>query len=301
MRVRLLGTAAGGGLPQWNCRCRNCQAARQGLIAPRASCSLAFSPDGEGWYLINATPDVTQQLARWPELFPPSGLRSTPLRGVFLTDGELDHVLGLLHLREGMPWTLYATAPVAKMLEDNLRLLPALRRYADVSARTLSLEDPLAVGEGSSRVEVRVVETGRRPPRYLGQTGEQLSGAAVAVILTDLSTGKRAVYAPVVGRLSHALFDCCGGADVLFFDGTFWTDDELRVLGISEDTSTDMGHVPVSGPDGSALWLSRLSTPVKLYVHINNTNPLLDAASRERAWIRRLGLDVADDGWEVTL
>jgi pyrroloquinoline quinone biosynthesis protein B len=220
---------------------------------------------------------------------------------VFLTDGELDHVLGLLQLREGMPWTLYATAPVAKMLEDDLRLLPALRRYADVPTRPLSLEDPVAVGEGASRVEVRVVETGRRPPRYLGQTGDELSGEVVGVILRDLSTGKRALYAPGVGRLSHALFDHCGGADVLFFDGTFWTDDELRVLGISENTSTDMGHVPVSGPEGSALWLSRLSVPVKLYVHMNNTNPLLDAASGERAWIRRLGLDVADDGWEVTL
>jgi pyrroloquinoline quinone biosynthesis protein B len=301
MRVRLLGTAAGGGLPQWNCRCANCQAAREGLIAPLTSCSLAFSPDGGEWYLINATSDVTQQLARWAELSPPSGLRSTPLRGVFLTDGELDHVLGLLHLREGMPWTLHATASVAAMLEDNLRLLPTLRRYADVSTRALPLGEPLAIGAGSSKVEVRVVETGRRPPRYQAQIQHEMSGAVVAVILTDLSTGKRAVYAPGVGRLSHALFDYCGGADVLFFDGTFWTDDELRVFGISEDTSTDMGHVPVSGPDGSALWLSRLSTPVKLYVHLNNTNPLLDAASGERAWIRRLGLDVASDGWEATL
>ena len=122
MRVRLLGTAAGGGVPQWNCRCTNCLAARRSLIAPLAQCSLAFSPAGQEWYLVNATPDVTQQLARWEELHPQSGIRSTPIRGVILTDGELDHTLGLLHLREATGWTLYATSPVARMLEDDLHV-----------------------------------------------------------------------------------------------------------------------------------------------------------------------------------
>jgi pyrroloquinoline quinone biosynthesis protein B len=301
MRLRLLGTAAGGGVPQWNCRCANCQAARQGLIAPLASCSLAFSPDGVGWYLINATPEITQQLARWPELHPPSGTRSTPLRGVLLTDGELDHVLGLLQLREGTRWTLFATPAVAKMLEEDLRLLPALRRYADVQVRALSLEEALRVGDGAPQVEVRVIETGRRLPRYLGAGETESHAAVVAVVLRDLATGRQAVYAPGVGRLSEALAQGVGGADVIFFDGTFWTDDELRRLGITQDAATEMGHVPVSGPHGSALWLAEVSARAKLYVHVNNTNPLLDPASSERAWIRSLGLELACEGWEVTL
>jgi pyrroloquinoline quinone biosynthesis protein B len=279
MRLRLLGTAAGGGVPQWNCRFTNCQAARQGLIAPRASCSLAFSPGGVSWYLINATPEVSQQIARWPELQPPSGIRSTPLHGVLLTDGELDHVLGLLELRQDARWTLYATTPVTQLLEEDLRVLPALRRYAGVQGRELSLEEALYLGDGTSQVEVRVVETGRRLPRYLGVAERASAGAVVAVVLTDLATGKRAVYAPGVGRLSDALAQECRGADVIFFDGTFWTEDELRRLGITNDRAADMGHVPVSGPDGSARWLAEVAAHAKLYVHINNTNPLLDPAS----------------------
>ena len=301
MRLRLLGTAAGGGVPQWNCRCQNCQAARRGGITPLASCSLAFSPDGTSWYLIDATPEVTQQMARWPDLYPPSGIRSTPLRGVILTDAELDHILGMLHLREGTRWTLYGTPRVARLVEEDLPLLPALRHYADVQVQVLSLEEALSLGDGASRVEVRIVETGQRLPRYLGTTERASRGAVVAVVLTDQTTGKRAVYAPGVGRLSDALAEDFGGADVIFFDGTFWTEDELRHLAISDQSATGMGHVPVSGPDGSARWLANVSARAKLYVHINNTNPLLDPASPERAWIRSLGLEVAAEGWEVTL
>ncbi|TMJ09266.1 MAG: MBL fold metallo-hydrolase [Bacillati bacterium ANGP1] len=273
MRLRLLGTAAGGGVPQWNCRCANCEAARQHRIAPMAHCSLAFSPDGSGWYLINATPDVTQQLARWPELHPTAGIRSTPVRGVILTDGELDHVLGLLHLREATRWTLYAPPAIIAMLEDGLRVLPALRRYVDIAVRRLSWEDPLQLDEGASRVTLRLVATGRHLPRYLGSGDEERDGAGAG--LQD--------------------------ADVILFDGTFWSDDELPRLGIGPATATSMGHVPVSGPGGSALWLSTLSARAKLYVHINNTNPLLDPASTERAWVRGLGLEVAGDGWEMSV
>lgn len=300
MRLRLLGTAAGGGVPQWNCRCPNCLAIRDGRGAARSHCALAFSADGAGWYVINATPDVAGQVTRWPALHPRSEMRSTPIRGIVLTDGELDHVLGLLQLREGMPWTLYATAPVAAMLEEDLRLLPALRRYTDVRLRVLSLEDPERVGDGPSPVELRLVETGRRLPRYR-EAGEAEGGAVAAAVLTDTSTGRRAVYAPCVGRLSGDLRDRCSGAEVVFFDGTFWADDELRRLGIAAETARQMGHVPVGGPDGSAHWLSTVDARETLYVHINNTNPLLDPASPERAWIRGLGLEVAADGWEGVL
>lgn len=301
MRVRVLGTAAGGGVPQWNCRCPNCSAAREGRGTARSHCALAFSPDGVEWFLINATPDIAHQVARWPELHPRSGIRSTPIRGIVLTDGELDHILGLLHLREGMPWTLYTTAPVAEMLEDDLRLLPVLRRYADVRLRVLSLGEAERVGDGGSPVEVRLVETGRRAPRYRHRAGEVDGGVVVAAALTDVASGKRALYAPCVEQLSDVLRDQCGGADVVFFDGTFWADDELRRLGISAETAREMGHVPVGGPEGSAAWLSEVRPRSTLFVHVNNTNPLLDPASPERAWIRGLGFDVAPDGWEGLL
>jgi pyrroloquinoline quinone biosynthesis protein B len=301
MRVRLLGIAAGGGVPQWNCRCGNCRAARADSLPRATQCSLAVSPDGAQWYLVNAAPDVTDQLRRWPELHPPSGIRSTPVRGVILTDAELDHVLGLLHLREGEPWTLYATRPVAELLEQDLRVLPALRRYADVAVRVLRPDEPVSLGDGPSHMEMRLTETGRRLPRYADRTSREAAGAVVAVTLRDPATGRRLVYAPGVGALSRALFQACVDAEAVFFDGTFWTDDELRRLGVAAGGASEMGHVPVSGPEGSAEWLAKLPARVKRYVHINNTNPLLDPVSEERAAIRRLGLDVASEGWAVTL
>lgn len=300
MQVRLLGTAAGGGLPQWNCRCANCVAARQNRIAPLAQCSLAFSPSGSEWYLVNATPDVTAQLARWSELHPKSDVRSTPIRGVFLTDGELDHVLGLLHLREASRWTLYAAPAVAAMLEDGLRLMSALRRYADVHTQDLVPQHPLVLTEGTARVEVRLVPTGSRAPRYLGRTASAPAAAVGALTLTDMTSGRRLAYAPCVGELSDTLRSHLAGAAAIFFDGTFWSEDEMRYLDAGADTATAMGHVPVSGPRGSARWLSDVPAGMKRYVHINNTNPLLDPASPERAWIRGLGLEVAEDGWTLT-
>jgi|SRR5579864_1016504 len=301
MRVRLLGTAAGGGFPQWNCRCANCVAARQNRLTPLAQCSLAFSPSGRNWYLVNATPDVTQQFAQWSELHPQSGIRSSPVEGVILTDGELDHVLGLLHLREASRWTLYAAPPVAEMIENDLRLMPALRRYADVRVQPLVPETPLYLADGPARVEVRLVPTGSHLPRYLSRTAPQTPPAVGGLLLTDMTSGRRLAYAPCVGELSDALRDHLNGADVILFDGTFWSDDELRRLGAGGQTATAMGHVPVGGPAGSACWLSNLSARTKLYVHINNTNPLLDRHSPERASIRALGLEVATDGWTLTV
>lgn len=300
MKVRLLGIAAGGGVPQWNCACRNCRLARAGRIPPLTQSSLAFSPDGGAWYLANATPDVTAQLARWPELWP-EGLRSSRIHGVILTDGELDHTLGLLHLREGAAWTLYATAPVVAMLEDNLRILPALRRYGSIAVRPLCFDTPLVLGTPPESVEVHATPVSSRSPRYAGGTPECSRDAVVALALVNPTTGCRLVYAPCVGELSSDLFRWCAGAEVVLFDGTFWTDDELPRLGVGPETARAMGHVPVSGPLGSCGWLADVPARTKLYVHVNNTNPLLDPDSEERAAIRTLGLDVAREGWTTTL
>lgn len=265
--------------------------------------ALAFSPDRTVWYLVNATPDVTHQLARWPELWPRgSSLRHGPVRGIVLTDGELDHVAGLLHLREGADWTLYATPPVVTILEEELRLLPALRRYGPVRVQPVSPQSVLVLGRPPKQVEVCLTPVGRHSPRYVGpsQPGSA-EGAVVAVTLRNPSTGRRVVYAPAVDHLSDTLARCCEGADLVLFDGTFWTDDELAGLGVAPATATEMGHVPVSGSSGSAAWLAALPAETKLYVHVNNTNPLVDPHSQERAALRRLGLDVAAEGWTIDL
>lgn len=293
MRVRVLGTSAGGGLPQWNCTCPNCRAAREGRLVPRLQCALAFCDADARWYLVNATPDVAHQMRRYAELHPRGEIREAPVRGVFLTDGELDHVLGLWHLREGTPWTLYATPTVLRLLRKDLRLLPALARYNEVQVHPLTPSGMELPG-----VKVWTVETSRRGPRYARSGGK---GSVIALVLEDRATGRSLVYAPGVAELSEPLRTVCRAAWVVLFDGTFFHDDEPVRMGIASESARAMGHVPVSGSDGSAHWLAALPAPHKLYVHLNNTNPLLDPASEARAWIRSLGLEVAEDGWEVVL
>lgn len=267
-------------------------------MGPRLQASAAFSPDGQSWYLINATPDLTTQLALTPALHPKT-LRDTPIRGVILTDGELDHVLGLLHLREGAGWTLYATDSTRELLTGAFPALEILNAYvADASVTRLRPGEPRVFGSGANTVTMDILETGSELPRYAG-TGER-AGAVIALILTAAS-GKRLVYAPGVSTLTESLRTALQDADIILFDGTLYTDDELQTLHIGTATAADMGHLPMTGPGGSAAFLAHLPAPTKRYVHINNTNPALKESSTARAQLRELGLDLAEDGWEVEL
>jgi pyrroloquinoline quinone biosynthesis protein B len=297
IRFRVLGTAAGGGFPQWNCRCRFCEASRRGLIAPRLQASAALSSDGGSYYLLNATPDVTSQLARWPELRPQEGTRHTPIRGVLLTDAELDHTLGLLHLREGQELTIYATPAVANALEGNIGVLPALRCYTDTRVVLAEPGKTVILGGEAEGVRVEWLETGRDLPRYAGAA--DAPGAVTALELENMATGRSAVYAPGAGKLSDELRQRLERAAAILFDGTFWTEDEFPSVGGGSRSARDMGHLPIGGSAGSARQLAGFSAPVKRYVHINNTNPVLDPTSPQRGEIRQLGLEVAEDGEEV--
>lgn len=262
--------------------------------------SLGISPDGKSWYVVNATPDVAVQLFKWPEFHPKEGVRHTPVKGVLLTDSEFDHTLGLLHLREGTSWSLYATSAALQMLDEGFKVLPALNRYAGIQIEEAPLDSPIVFGESPAQVAVRWVETGRDPPLYTGLDGE-VAGAVTALIVEDLNSGRRAVYAPGVSELTDELFDRFSGAEVVLFDGTFWTGDELEHLGGGERTARDMGHVPIDGEEGSAQWLAALPAKLKRYIHINNTNPILDPTSWQRRRLQELGLGVAEDGDEVEL
>jgi pyrroloquinoline quinone biosynthesis protein B len=269
-------------------------------LPPRLQAAAALSPDGKSWYLINATPDVTAQLARWPELHPREGVRHTPFQGIMLTDGEFDHTLGLLHLREGAGWTLYATPAVMLMLEESFAVLPALRGYIAVDVAEAQLGTPLIIGTGAAQVAVQWLETGQSPPRYT-ESNHNVLGAVTAIIFEDLQSGRRLAYAPGVGQLSEELFEQLSSAEVVLFDGTFWTDDEFQQLGGGERSARTMGHVPIDGPDGSAVWLAELPAKIRRYVHVNNSNPILDPTSEQRQRLRKLGLEVAEDGDEVEL
>ena len=291
MRLKILGTSAGGGLPQWNCGCRYCVRARAGQLPRRAQSSLAFTPDEQNWYLVDAGPEVTAQLQLLPH--PPSDSRQVPLGGILLTDAELDHTLGLLQLREGTSWKLYATASVLKMIQDRFPLLAVLEHYAHLEAITVDPSTPLQFGE----LKVQYIPLSNHTPRYHHARRPEVEAVSALVF----SGRKTVVYAPCVEALTPQLEELLSGADLALVDGTFFHDDELAQLGFGPNTARSMGHVPVGCADGSAQWLAKLPTPSIRYIHINNTNPLLDPDSPERAWIRAMGLDLADDGWEIEL
>ncbi len=298
----LLGTAAGGGFPQWNCWCPTCRIARRepGRAHPRTQSSAAVSSDGRRWFLLNASPDVHAQLAGLP-VAEPDGLRHVPVEGVVLTDAELDHTLGVVLLREGRHLQVYATPAVQRVLEHDTRLLPVTRAFADVLVRPLATDvtTPLVYLDGCpAGLSVTAFEVPAGPPRFA--THEQ-PGHTVGLLVRDDASGGVCAFVPGCGGLDGGLLDRLGAADLLLFDGTFWTDDELISLGIGERTARQMDHLPVSGPDGSLERLARLPARQRVYTHINNTNPMLIEDSPQRQMVQRLGLAVGSDGMRFTL
>jgi len=298
VRVRVLGSAAGGGFPQWNCHCPTCEAAREGKRAqPRTQSSLAVS-DGEGpWFLVNASPDARQQL---DTLAPAQvdGVRAPPVADVLLTDAEIDHTAGLLLLRESTkPVRVLGDPGVERALTDGYPLLPILERYSGVEWGTLKRgrSTPL---EGS-RLEVERFDTGGDSPRYLD--GSDLELGASGYVFRDRASGGVATYAPGLARLDDNVLGRFAQSDLVLVDGTFWRDDELGRLGISGRTARDMGHVPLSAPGGTLAALASLERPRKALVHINNTNPILLEDSPEREAVLRAGVEVAYDGLEFEL
>jgi pyrroloquinoline quinone biosynthesis protein B len=297
VRVVLLGTAAGGGFPQWNCWCPTCRAGRADprRNPPRKQSTAAVSADGERWFLLNASPDIRDQLFCLPGKAP-SGVRHAPIEGVVTTDAELDHTLGLVLLREARHLQLYCTPSVHTILEQDSRILPTLRAFAqvDVTETAPAREVPLKYRDGRSSglmVESFLVPAG--PPRF---APDAMPGHTVGLMITDLESRGTCAFVPGCGELDDTLLGRFELADLLLFDGTFWTNGELPSLGISERTAREMDHLPVSGPQGSLTRLAQLKRPVKVYTHINNTNPMLLESSPERATVEEFGLQVGSDG-----
>jgi len=301
MRVIILGSAAGGGVPQWNCGCGNCQDARLSGTG-RTQSSVALSADGARWVLLNASPDLRAQIASRPELWP-RGARGTPISAVVCTDGEIDHTLGLVLLREATTrFPVYAPAGVVGLLDHEWPVLRVLSAYAGVEPRTLPEGQAIPLADGVGRelgVTCTAVSVARRPPRY----AREASAATydVALRLADQRTGATLAYIPTAGAVDDAVRSVARGADLLLFDGTFWSDGELRAAGVDAPTAREMGHVPIGGPGGSIELLPRLGARRTVFVHINNTNPILSRSSSERAQVEGSGIEVADDGMEVEL
>ncbi|HEX5622487.1 MAG TPA: pyrroloquinoline quinone biosynthesis protein PqqB [Solirubrobacteraceae bacterium] len=292
MRVRVLGSAAGGGFPQWNCHCEVCEAARAGERArPRTQSSLAIRGDEGPWFLVNASPDLREQLE---SLAAPGGVRAAPIAGVLLTDAEIDHTAGLLLMRESAtPLHLFGEAGIARALSDGYPVLRVLERYSGTEWHTLERgrAQPLA---GSSLV-VEPFAAGGDAPRYFD--GELEASGLV------FSDGDRTLtYVPGLARLDEDVIARLAASDAVLVDGTFWHDDDLARRGIASDrTARDMGHVPLAGPGGTLEVLAGLERPRKVLVHINNTNPILLEDSPEREQVVQAGVEVAYDGLEVEL
>ena len=291
MFVRVLGSAAGGGSPQWNCACPVCTTVRSGGAPARTQSSVAVSADRRRWFLINASPDVRAQIEAFPGLHPHED-RVTPLQAVLLTDAELDHTLGLLLLREAGAVTLYATPAVHKILSDGSGVLRTLERYCPVDWRAVVPGADLPLADGLSCRAFDVPTTKR--DRF--GTGED-HGRVVGYRLTDESGAL--VYLPGVQALTPEVRAEIAGCDCLLIDGTCWRDDELVRLGLAGKTSREMGHLPVDGPGGSLAQLPALGIRRTIFVHMNNTNPILLADSPERRAVQDSGMEVAVDGLEV--
>jgi pyrroloquinoline quinone biosynthesis protein B len=298
VRARILGSAAGGGFPQWNCHCPTCEAARTGTAArPRTQSSLAIRGADGPWFLANASPDLRQQLEGLAAEGA-NGVRATPVAGVLLTDAEIDHTAGLLLLRESSTAIrVYGSDQVRRALTDGYSVLPILAGYCGVEWRTLEPEGSLAI-DGSS-LEVESFAAGGDAPRYLAGTGADVE--ASGLVFRDRCTGGVLTYVPGLARLDDDVLGRLAASDVVLVDGTFWRDDELARLGISDRTASQMGHVPLSGPGGTLEALARLERPRAILVHINNTNPVLLERSPERDAVLRAGVEVAYDGLEMEL
>ncbi|MGO4106617.1 pyrroloquinoline quinone biosynthesis protein PqqB [Paenibacillus sp. YAF4_2] len=305
MIIKVLGSAAGGGYPQWNCACPNCIKVRSSdsSVRARKNDSLALSPDGIRWALLNASPDICSQLEAYACLHPGPSLRDSPIEAVLLTDSELDHTTGLLQLRQGASIKVFAPRPVLFALEEDFpvrRMVEPFAKYQWVE--TIPEESFPLFG---AKLTVCPFFLSDKPPRYIcadrPSHQEQQKAWVIGYRITDHTTGGVAVYAPGIETWSQTLEQHLEDADCLFLDGTFWQGDELRALGISERDASDMGHLPVAGTNGSSNQLAHLSARHKIYIHINNTNPMLVETSPERRRLTALGIEVGFDGMELEI
>jgi len=314
MLVRILGSAAGGGFPQWNCACPNCRALRAGSFRgkPRTQAQVAITSNGSSWFLLGASPDLRSQIEATPELHPrltnekdlrQNVSRHSPIAGVVLLNADLDHALGLLLLRELQPLRINATESVRRILsEDNsmfamLQRVPGQVTWTDFGPGTaFPLLDPS--GEYSG-LRCRGLSLGGRYPAYVSPSrqSEIKIGEASLGLIVESSSGKRLAYLPAVPVINSELLTELDSASVLLFDGTFWSDDELVCIQGAGQTARQMGHVPASSADGSLRQLAQLRHPRKIYIHINNTNPMLNEAGPEYAQVREAGWEIAEDGW----
>lgn len=308
MKILVLGSAAGGGFPQWNCNCHNCDGLRKGTIraTARTQSSIAVSADGVSWLLVNASPDILAQISANPVLQPARAVRDTGITAVMLMDAQIDHVTGLLMLREGRPLPLYCTDSVWDDLNNGFPLVKVLSHYCGVEWQQLPVNDatgPSAPAQvpGIESITFTPLPLKSKAPPYSPHRAQPQIGDNIGLIIENKANGKKAFYAPGLGEIEPHVLEVMRSVDCVLVDGSFWTEDEMVRSGLSKKMAADMGHLPQSGSGGMIDVLNGLPTPRKVLIHINNTNPILNEDSPERAQLAANGIEVARDGMEIEL
>jgi len=303
VKIRVLGSAAGGGFPQWNCNCPNCAGVRAGTYQGRARTQSSITVtggDGVTSVLVNASPDILAQLQATPALQPGRSIRDSALAGIILVDGQVDHTTGLYMLREASrPWPIWCTDSTHADLTRGNPVFGVLEHFCGVARHRIELDQEFNV-EGVDGIRWRALPVASKPAPYSPNRERPVSGDNLALIVSNVNDGRTVVYAPGLAAIDERLWDAMQQASCVMVDGTFWTDDEMIRLGISHKRARDIGHLPQAGDGGMLERLERLPAQTrKILIHINNTNPILDEASPEAAELRRRGVEVAWDGMEI--
>jgi pyrroloquinoline quinone biosynthesis protein B len=304
LKIRVLGSAAGGGFPQWNCNCRNCSGVRRGTLAarPRTQSSIAVAGSSESsWALVNASPDISAQIHAHPALQPGRAARDSAIAAIVLVDGQVDHTTGLYMLREATrPWPIWCTDSTYADLTQGNPVLGVLAHYCGVERHRIGLDGEGFAIAGVPGVRWQALPVASKPAPYSPHRESPVPGDNVALVMTDEASGRAALYAPGLGAIDERVWASMQAAACVLVDGTFWTDDEMIAQGLSKKRARDIGHLPQSGAGGMLEWLDRLPSGTrKILIHVNNTNPILDEDSAERAELGRRGVEVAWDGMEI--
>ncbi|MDX1489891.1 MAG: pyrroloquinoline quinone biosynthesis protein PqqB [Pseudohongiellaceae bacterium] len=305
MRIRVLGSAAGGGFPQWNCNCPNCDGVRKGTINAkrRTQSSIAVSGDNVNWLLFNASPDILTQFQSFPELQPGRSIRDTAVKSIVLMDAQIDHTTGLFMLREGnTPLNIYCTDMVYEDLTQGNPIFKILDHFCGVNWHKVSTaKDNSFEASGVPGLRITAVSLSSKAPPYSPHRNDPHDGDNLGIQIEDTNTGQKVFYAPGLAAIEPQIVPYMEAADCLLVDGTCWTNDEMVTLGINNKKALDMGHMPQSGEGGMIETLKPLKASRKILIHINNTNPILREDSSERKILESEGIEVAFDGMDFTV
>jgi len=305
MKIQVLGSAAGGGFPQWNCNCHNCCGVRNGTIKaqPRTQSSIAVSSDDKNWLLMNASPDIRAQLESFPDIQPQQGLRDTGITAVMLADSQIDHTTGLLMLREGCPLPVYATDMVQEDLSTGFPLFTMLKSWnGGLELHTLSTDEQAFTIPSIVDIEFIAVPIDGKAPPYSPHRHDPHIGDNIGLFIHDIRSGKRVFYAPGLAKIGSKVRHYIEQSDCVMLDGTFWQEDEMAHAGVGSKLASQMGHLPQSGDGGMLEYLKTLPESTrKILIHINNTNPILLEDSAERKQLEAANIEVAYDGMSIIL